>query len=231
MTPAPARFTFDVDMGQKTKHTHVLAEERLNELVEEARKEGYKDGFIAGETSEQSRTSQALLAATTKLGNNCAELIAARDEIQKKSLENAVKLGSAVGRKLANNLIARQPEIELEALISECLSSLDEAAHLVIRCHPDLAQTCKDTAEKQMNTSRFSGRLVVMGDPEIKLGDGKIEWMDGGLVRDRENILSQMEISIENYLGANGIVTSQTENTEQSENETTGLTKLEPETK
>jgi len=47
-----------------------------------------------------------------------------------------------------------------------------------------------------------TGRLIVMGDPEIGLGDGRIEWVDGGLVRDRAAIEAAIDERIAAYLAA-----------------------------
>ena len=86
-----------------------------------------------------------------------------------------------------------QPVAELETLIAECLTSIESAPHLVIRCHPDLADTVRAATEARIATSGFTGRLVVIGDPEVALGDGRIEWADGGLVRDRAAISAAID--------------------------------------
>lgn len=74
--------------------------------------------------------------------------------------------------------------------------------HLVIRCHPDLADAIRDNAIAQMAHSGFSGRLVVMGDPDIRLGDGRLEWVDGGVVRDIAETAGEIDRQIASYLAA-----------------------------
>jgi len=204
MTAAISKFTFDVDMSHKPEQTRVLTADKLAEMTEFARKEGYQQGFAEGETSEQSRTAQALLSAANTIAQRAAEMVAAREEIQRMATSEAVQLGAAVGRKLAHHLLAQHPTAELDALIGECMSTLDQAPHLVIRCHPDLTDPIQETAENSMATSGFSGRLIVMGDPEIPLSDGRIEWADGGLVREQETISAQIDKCIGDYLDAHG---------------------------
>lgn len=34
----------------------------------------------------------------------------------------------------------------------------------------------------------YEGRLVVLGDPDMQAGDARIEWADGGIVRERARI-------------------------------------------
>jgi len=41
-----------------------------------------------------------------------------------------------------------------------------------------------------------------MGDPEIRLGDGRLEWVDGGLVRNIAEISNQIDRQIATYLAA-----------------------------
>ena len=88
------------------------------------------------------------------------------------------------------------------ALIGECMQSLGSVPHLVVRCHPSIADSIRDTATTHMQTSGFAGRLVVMGDPDLRVGDGKLEWVDGGLVRDIAAISKDIDSKITAYLAA-----------------------------
>lgn len=205
MSATISKFTFGIDMSRNEQRSKVLTSEQIDEMVAAARREG----FAEGERGEQARLNQALLASANLIADKCVVMVQARDEIQKLAIGEAVQLGSQVGRKLAHNLIAQQPEIELTALITECLSSLEDAPHLVIRCHPDLADAIRDTTEERIKTSSFSGRLVIMGDPDIALSDGRIEWANGGLVRDHQAIGTQIDEAISEYLRANGITVAE----------------------
>jgi flagellar assembly protein FliH len=87
------------------------------------------------------------------------------------------------------------------------MASLDGVPHLVIRCHPDLAEAVREIATGRMATSGFSGRLVVMGDPDQALGDGRLEWVDGGLVRDVAAISAEIDRRIAAFLATRHIRT------------------------
>ena len=63
----------------------------------------------------------------------------------------------------------------------------------------------KAIAEERMKVSGFAGRLIVLGDPEIRMGDGRLEWADGGLVRDINAISSEINTRISAYLAARGV--------------------------
>ena len=170
----PARFTFDLDLGKRTKPSAppepTMPERLVAELLAQARQEAYAEGLAAGE-----RNATAMAAQT---------------------------LAASIGRKLALHLLARYPTVELDALIAECMQSLNGVPHLVVRCHPYIADGIRDIATAHMHTSGFAGRLVVMGDPEQRLGDGRLEWVDGGLVRDIGAIAKDIDRKISAYLTA-----------------------------
>ena len=202
----PARFTFDLDLGKRTKPTAppepTMPERLVAELLAQARQEAYAEGLAAGERNAASVAAQTLAAAAGTLATQSAEMAAALDDAAANAQREAVELAASIGRKLALHLLARYPTVELEALIGECMQSLNGVPHLVVRCHPDIADGIRDIATAHMQTSGFAGRLVVMGDPEQRLGDGRLEWVDGGLVRDIGAISKDIDRKISAYLAA-----------------------------
>ena len=202
----PARFTFDLDLGKRTKPSAppepTMPERLVAELLAQARQEAYAEGLAAGERNATAMAAQTLAAAAGTLATQSAEMAAALDDAAANAQREAVELAASIGRKLALHLLARYPTVELDALIAECMQSLNGVPHLVVRCHPDIADGIRDIATAHMHTSGFAGRLVVMGDPEQRLGDGRLEWVDGGLVRDIGAIAKDIDRKISAYLTA-----------------------------
>jgi flagellar assembly protein FliH len=202
----PARFTFDLDLGKRTKPMAppepTMPERLVAELLAQARQEAYAEGVAAGERNATAMAAQTLAAAAGTLATQSAEMAAALDDAAANAQREAVELAASIGRKLALHLLARYPTVELDALIAECMQSLNGVPHLVVRCHPDIADGIRDIATAHMQTSGFAGRLVVMGDPEQRLGDGRLEWVDGGLVRDIGAISKDIDRKISAYLAA-----------------------------
>jgi len=202
----PARFTFDLDLGQRTIPSAppkpTVPEELVAQLVAQAREDAYAEGLAAGERNAASMAAQTLAAAAGTLATQTAEMVAALDDASLAAKREAIELAASIGRKLALHLLARHPTVELEALIAECMQSLGGVPHLVVRCHPAIADEIRDIATAHMHTSGFSGRLIVMGDPDVRLGDGKLEWVDGGLVRDIGEISKDIDRKIMAFLAA-----------------------------
>ncbi len=204
MTPSPARFTFDLDLGRSGDRQQSASDSGFAALLQKARMEGYAEGFAEGERSATAAAAQLLGTAAETLGDAAMQLLAGLDATLGASRRDAVELAASIGRKLAANLLAREPTAEIEALLTECLASLEAVPHLVIRCHPDLADAVRELAATRIADSGFTGRLIVMGDPDRSLGDGRIEWADGGLVRDMAAISAGIDKSIAAYLAADG---------------------------
>lgn len=205
---SPARFTFDLDLGSHPRAkaspppAPSVPEALVAELVRQARQDGFAEGMVEGARNSDAMAAQTIAAAAGTLATQTAQLAAALDAAIDSHRREAVDLAASIGRKLALHLLARFPTVELDALITECMASLNGVPHLVIRCHPDLADRIRDTATAHMATSGFSGRLIVMGDPDIRIGDGRLEWVDGGLVRDLGAISGQIDRQIANFLAA-----------------------------
>lgn len=200
---APAKFRFDLDLGFRQERNSVLTDSALATLVANARAEGRTEGLAERERS----AAQQLTAAAVALATHAAALNASLDDHRRAALTDAIGVAASIGRKLAHHLLAAEPTAEIDALIAECLASLDAVPHLVVRCAPDLADAIRAIAEERIATSGFAGRLVVLGDPDLGPDDARIEWADGGLVRDRAQIEAQIEARITAYLAAHrGIV-------------------------
>jgi flagellar assembly protein FliH len=202
---APQKFTFDLDLGGRRERNSVVTDSAMASLLAKARDEGYRAGQADGERSDATKSALRIAAAAEQLATHTASMSAALDDRSKQNLAEAVELAATVGRKLAGHLLSREPTGELEALIAECLASIGGAPHLVIRCAPELADAVREIATNRMQVSGFAGRLVVMGDPEQKPGDGRIEWVDGGLVRDRAHLEAEIDNRIAAFLAAKGI--------------------------
>ncbi len=202
MTAAPAKFRFDLDMGHREERSSILSESAMAAMLSAARAEGYAQGLGEGERSLAAKSAQRLAHAAELLADHAAALNAALDDNRHATLSDAIDLAAAIGRKLASHLLKQQPTAEIEALIAECLTSIDAVPHLVIRCAPELADAVREIALARIANSGFTGRLVVLGDPDQPAGDARIEWADGGVVRDRALLEAEIERRIAAFVAA-----------------------------
>jgi len=205
MAAQPVRFTFDIDMGRANERKSSLSDNALAELLAEARREAHAAGLAEGERTAIARAEKQVATSAEALAGKVAAMAATIDDARKQSVAEAVNLALSIARKLAGRMIAAQPTAEIEGLIADCLQSLEGVPHLVIRCEPMLSDRVRDIATARMTHSGFTGRLVVLGDPDIAIGDARLEWADGGVVRDIRQLSSDIDASITEYFAARGI--------------------------
>ena len=114
----------------------------------------------------------------------------------------AVEVAVAVARKLCEELIAAEPLGEITGLVQECFSQLVATPHLVVRINDQLYEMAHEKIERLAKQSGFAGRLVILAEPEIATGDCRIEWADGGVVRERASVEAKISEFVGRYIAS-----------------------------
>jgi flagellar assembly protein FliH len=182
MASAAAKFLFDEDFatGEKPTITTVEADRRRKDAEAVA----YRNGFAAAQAQAHAEATQRAAAALGHIGETMERLSRGLHGVEARLEIEAVEVAVAVARKLAPELIAAQPFAEIEALATECFRQLVSAPHITVRLPEDIYSSVKDKLEDLAQGRGFQGRLAIIADAELKAGDCRIEWADGGINRD-----------------------------------------------
>ena len=81
-------------------------------------------------------------------------------------------------------MIEREPFTEIAALAGNCFRELIASPHIAVRVNDSLYAAAREKLDDIARTHGFEGRLVVLGEPGVGVGDCRIEWADGGVNRD-----------------------------------------------
>jgi len=195
----PQKFNFDLDLAAVTRKTKLMEESDIELLISQAKEAGYNEGYAEGIASIQSQTAQQIAAAAETVAGQSNAFLETLDNAQQFHMVQASKLATSVGHKLAAQLVSLDPTAEIENLIKDCLSSIGASAHLVIRCGQDVSDAIKPIAENFARQSGYDGRLIIMGEPDIAPGDCRIEWSDGGIARNMDHLVEQVEKKISQF--------------------------------
>jgi len=202
---APAKYLFDVDFSvspeaRRPEPTIPLAEQAARLAAAEA--EAHRKGLAEGEAKAQASLQRMAATALERIAAELARLQQGLDAVAAGLETEAVEVAVAVGKKLAPELIAREPLAEIVALARECFRHLIAAPHIVVRVNEALHATASTQIEQVARGRGFEGRLVVLGEPEIALGDCRIEWADGGINRDRAAVEATITEAEARYIRA-----------------------------
>ncbi len=193
---SPAKYLFDNDfaVAERGRSSVTLAEHAAK--LTEAEAAGYRTGFAAAKAEAEQRAAAALERIAAAL----AELNRGLSAVEARLETEAVAVAVAVARKLAPELIAREPLAELSALAADCFRHLVAAPHVVVRVNDGLYARASEMLDETARAGGFGGRLVVLAEPDVAPGDCRIEWADGGVKRELAATEAAIDEAVARYL-------------------------------
>ncbi|WP_407050095.1 flagellar assembly protein FliH [Methyloraptor flagellatus] len=212
----PARYLFDIDFSAPPPppmpepdpepvappRPMIDLEDHQAELaaaIEKARAEGHEEGYMEGRMAAEARAAERLADEAARLSAAVRSLVASQDAERLAVERQAVELAVAVARKLAGRLIDAEPLAEIRALVAESLGPLRKAPHLVLRLAAAHADGIRGEVDRIARETGFEGRVVILGEEDLGPGDCRIEWADGGIVRDRAALDAEVEAAVARY--------------------------------
>lgn len=193
----PAKFLFDNDFAGGGKPTITLVEHERRRA--DAESQAHRNGFAAGQAQAQSEINQHIANALSVIADGLDRLHRALDGIEARLETEAVDVAVAVASKLAPELIAQEPFAEMSALATDCFRQLVNTPHIVVRVSTDIHDLAQQKLEDIARARGFDGRLMVVADAAIAVGDCRIEWAEGGINRDRETTLATINDAVSRY--------------------------------
>jgi flagellar assembly protein FliH len=174
------RFLFDNDFragpGGDTRQRAALAQ---------AEERGRAAGLAAGLAQAQGSLPGRLAQATEQLARLAGALLAGAEARQARLEEEAIAFALAFARKLAGEAVDANPLGPIAQAAKAAFGHLRAVPHLAVRVNQALVGEVEMLLQKLARERGFEGRIIVLGEPDIALGDARLEWADGGLVRER----------------------------------------------
>ncbi len=194
----PQRFLFDVSFDRPDPPTPLGASEApeprfaLAEL-ETARAEGHAQGRSEA-LAEAAQGTEARLADTLEILTRAIErLVEERARIEGEIERVAVTLVRTVLHRAVPALAAKDPLAEFEAFVTRTLGEAFDEPRIVLRVGDALFEPVKSRLPELSQGAGYSGKLVLLADPALGAGDGRIEWADGGAERDIGRLLAELD--------------------------------------
>lgn len=199
MTAAARKFLFDNDFSSGGGAAQTSAQ------AAEAEARGYRNGFEAGQREAAAQTERLAANATNDIANAMNAIAANFAQIHNRLETEALDIAVSVGRKLAGELMAAEPIGEIAGLVSDCFRHLTATPHLAVRVNDSLYEACRAKLEELARHSGFQGKLVILAEPDIPTGDCRIEWADGGVVLDRQEVEARIAELVARYMASRSL--------------------------
>jgi flagellar assembly protein FliH len=196
---APAKFLFEDDFAANAKPAKPMVSLAAHQsALARAEEDGFRRGAAAAEAQIAGRTA----AACERIAQTLAGLTQGLGGIEARLEAESVEVAFAVARKLAPELIAMEPFKGVATLAASCFRQLVAAPHVVVRVAEAIYESTHQRLEEIARMHGFDGRLVVLAEPGMALGDCRIEWADGGLSRDRAGTEAVIGEAVARYVAA-----------------------------
>lgn len=181
---AGRKFLFQRDFGAPSG----APSPAMRQALVDAERSGFERGLAEGRAQAMAESDAALARTMARLAEDATTILARADEDRETFEREAVAFSMALARKLAGEALSRFPMDAIEQLARSSFEHLRDVPHLVVRVNEELVEKTEAMMKKIARERGFEGRLVIMGEPEIARGDARLEWADGGIVRDGAKI-------------------------------------------
>jgi flagellar assembly protein FliH len=199
---APAKFLFDTDFAAPDRARDRATAAEVAQKVADAEARAYRDGYDAALREARVESDRRIALALETIGVAIKGIAAGLSGVERRMETEAVDVAVAVSRKLATELIAREPLGEITSLVADCFAQLVSTPHIVVRINEALYDAAHARIETLAKQSGFAGRLVILAEPDIQTGDCRIEWADGGVVRERAAIEAKISELVGRYIAS-----------------------------
>lgn len=168
--------------------------------IEDLRDSAFAAGVSEGAASESKTTEHRQSEALAAIANRMGAIAQAQDGAMSRTIDEATTLTVAIARKLSPALAEFEPLAGMEAMIREFLHQLIEEPHIVVRVPEALIDPLKDRIDEVAASCGFAGRVVLIPDGAMTGNDCRLEWADGGVTRNIETILTDIETGLSRML-------------------------------
>jgi flagellar assembly protein FliH len=197
---AKSKFLFNEDFAAGESPTITVVEHERRRA--DAESQAFRKGFAAGQEQARSEASERIASALSLIAASFDRLERALGAIEARLESEAVEVAVAVASKLASTLIAREPLAELAALASESFRHLVTTPQVTVWVGADIYDAAKQKLEEIAKACGFEGRLTVQAEAGMAPGDCRIEWNDGGVIRDPAATRATIDELVARYMAA-----------------------------
>lgn len=173
-----------IEPGARVPVPHAEHMQLLQEAKEAAFQAGVEEGRRLQTDHEAVRLASCLDGILARLEIATIEM----RRLEDKAREEALAFAQIFARKIAGRMVENAPVQAIEATARAIFNDLRGSPHVAVRVAPDLVDECKSRLSLLMRENGLETKLFVFPDPEIAQGDCRIEWADGGIVRDRTKL-------------------------------------------
>jgi len=163
----------------------------------------FEEGQEAGQAEAYQKLEAETLEQTKQLVSTAGKIFSAVERECNQIRNNAIEIAQMTADHLAGELISRHPTLNTEALFRDALEYAGDAPHIAITVNDAHAEKVQQAVTNLAAEQGFTGKLVVLGDPETKVGNCALQWADGGSAFDADRTRNAIAKLVRQHLEMN----------------------------
>lgn len=178
----------------------VFSEADLDSARLVGKKQGYNEGFTAGQQEMQKSLDSRIEQANEVIANLAAivgDMQAKYKQLLTDEAQQLSQLILSISRKVAGDALNERGEEVVKQVLTQCLPVIFSKPRVVIELNPELFDSTIGRIESQLHAYGFEGEVQFKGNPEFGMSDITIDWGSGQVVRNTETIWTEIEALIE----------------------------------
>jgi flagellar assembly protein FliH len=166
-----------------------------------ARAQGYEEGKIEGHRLAVASREQLTANTLRSISESFTLLFVAEDDREKEYEEESVRLTQQILKKLFPVLNARFGHDEVQNVVLKVLQSRGKQSTITIEVSPEDAPGIEETLASNWSDPEAAPRYRVLASADIRPGQCRLGWEDGGAVRDASALAARINQALCDLLG------------------------------
>lgn len=185
------------DEAEQASPAAVIDEEQL----EAARQAAFEEGRTAGRAEAEAETASLSAKALQEITEHLASIGENHTAEFEQASADALSIGVALVRKLFPTLKTKLAEKEIRAFVAQRLGDAGDAKMLKVQVNESVSDTVTAQMSDLAKQSGFGGAITVQADPDLAVGDVRLDWRDGGVERVYETLWTGLEAALFRSIG------------------------------
>ncbi len=196
-TPPARKFLFERSFEEDLALS-LAGQERTRQVftleqLEAAKQEAYQNGMAAGQKATMETQQQAMNALLKQVEQKLGNLIDTSAKHWQQQLMQLQEVGLSIARKIMPSYAEKHGLEEIETIISQVITEMGREPRLVVRIAEGQFDAVSDKIKEISERKAYTGKVIVLAEPELGPADCRVEWADGGIERDLKTLWQEID--------------------------------------
>lgn len=178
----------------------VFSEEDLASARMAAKKQGYTEGFEAGQQQakkEADGKTQAANETVDRLSKTIGTMVADYQQLLTRESAELSELVLMIAKKVAGEALDQRGVETINALVERCMPVVFSKPKLSIDLHPDALEGALARIEPLLREQGYEGNVQFRANPSLELHDVVVDWGSGQAARSTAAVWQEIEALLE----------------------------------